>query len=99
LDEAMERVGAALHHAETAAKVVDVACVAAQVVDSRQQAAGDGLDGRKRIRKLVSQHANQALPGGLFLFLKGNADIGQHQQSVGRSILPEDGFAQEPARG
>ena len=46
----------------------------------------------------MSQHANQALPGGLFLFLKRNAEIGQHQQSVGRSILAEDGLAQQPAR-
>ena len=74
LHEAMQRVGAALHDAETAAKVVEVGCVAAEAIDARQQAAGDGLDGGKGIRKLVSEHANQALPGGLFLFLKRNAD-------------------------
>ena len=98
LHKAVQRVGAALHHAQAAAKIAHRVVVALDAVDARQQAAGDGLDGRKRVGKLVAQHADQALPRGLFLFLQRQAHVGQQQQRVRRAILAEDGFAQQPAR-
>ena len=45
----MEGIGATLHHAQAAAKVVQRGIVATHLLDTRAQAAGNGLDGRKRI--------------------------------------------------
>ena len=47
----------------------------------------------------MAENADQALPGDLFLFLQRQAYIGQQQQRVGRAVLAESGFAQQPARG
>ncbi len=95
----MQRVGAALDHAQAAAEIADRVGLAFHVVDARQQAAGDGLDGRQRIGKLVAQDADQALPGGLFFFLQGQAHVGQQQQRVRNAVLAKGGLAQQPARG
>ncbi len=86
----MQRVGAALDHAQAAAEVAQRGLVAAHVLDARQQAAGDGLDGRQRVRKLVAQHADQPLPGRLFFFLQRQAHVGQQQQRVRRAVLAEE---------
>ena len=94
----MQRVRAALDDAQAAAKIAQRCFLALQVVDAREQTAGDGLDRRQRIRKLVAQDANQPLPRGLLLFLQRQADVGQQQQSVRDALLAEDGFAQQPAR-
>jgi hypothetical protein len=59
-------------------------------VHARQQAAGDGLDGRQRVGKLVAEHADQPLPGDLFLFLQRQAHVGQQQQRVRHAVLAED---------
>ena len=111
LHEAVERVGAALDNAQAAAKVVqrggvavDGDCLAhltrlAHLVYPRQEAAGDGLDGRQRVRQFMAEHANQPLPGDLFLFLKRQAHIGKQKQRVGRAVLAKEGLAQEPPRG
>jgi hypothetical protein len=49
LDESMEGIGTTLHHAQAAAKVVQRGIVATHLLDTRAQASGNGLDGRKRI--------------------------------------------------
>ena len=99
LHETVQRVGAAFDHAEAAAKIADGIVVALDAIGTGEQAAGDGLDGSKRVGELVAQDANEALPRGLFFFAQRLADVGEEEQGVGRAVLTEGGFAQEPAIG
>ena len=99
LDEAVQGFGAALYDAQAAAKVADGGFIGLQLTNALQQAAGDGLDGRERIGKLVAEHADQPLPGDLFLFLQGQAHVGQQKQRMGHTVLAEGRLAQQPARG
>ena len=46
----------------------------------------------------MTQHANQALPCRLLLFLQGQAHVCQQQQRMRHAILAECGFAQQPSR-
>ena len=95
----MQCVGAALNHAQAAAEIANRVGLAVNVVDPRQQAAGNGLDGCQRIGKLVAQYADQALPCRLLFFLQRQADVGQQQKRVRHAVLAESGFAQKPSRG
>ncbi len=47
----------------------------------------------------MTEHADEALPGDLFFFLQGQADVGKKQQRVGNAILAESSLAQQPSRG
>ena len=83
LHEAVQRVGAALHHAQAAAEIAHACRLRRPCAsDARQQAAGDGLDGRERIGKLVAQNADQPLPCSLLFFLQRQAHVGKQQQRV-----------------
>ena len=46
----------------------------------------------------MTQHADQALPGSLLLFLQGLAYVGKQQQCVRCTILAKRSLAQQPAR-
>ena len=76
LHKAMQRVGAALDHAQAAAEVAQRCFVAGQGIHPLQQAAGNGFDGRQRVRKLVAENPDQPLPRHLFFFLEWEANIG-----------------------
>ena len=100
LHKAVQRVGAALHHAQASAKIANGVFFACHVIHAREQAAGDGLDGRQRIGKLMPQHADEALPCGLLFFLQRQADIGKQKQRVRAAVLAESrlcGAASAPA--
>ncbi len=94
----MQGVGAALDDAEAAAEIAHRGFVSTDVFGARQQASGDGLDGCERIRKLVAENANQALPRDLLLFLQRLAHVGKQQQGMRRAVLAKERLAQQPAR-
>src|ERR1700739_2011998 len=87
LHEAMQRVRTALYNAKTAAKIVHGRLVSIQLIRARKETAGDRLDGGKRVRKLMTQNAHEALPRGLLLFPQGLAHVGQQQKRVRRTVL------------
>ena len=90
----MQRIRAALDHAQAATKIVRGSIVSAHRVCPRQQAACNGFDGRQRVGKLVAENANQPLPRHLFLFLQRKAHVGQQQHRVGRAVLAKGGLSQ-----
>jgi len=46
----------------------------------------------------MAQHADQPLPGNLFLFLQWLAHVGQQQQRVWNAILAEGRLTHKPPR-
>ena len=61
------------------------------------EAAGNRADGRQRIVQFVAQHAQETLPGLPFFVAQGVAEVGQHQQLVGLSVLSKGAAAHGPA--
>jgi hypothetical protein len=65
--------------------------------DHRLEAARDRLDGRQRVVDLVSDHPNQPLPCLALFVAQRAADVGEHEELVRPSLLPERGAAHFPA--
>ena len=53
------------------------------------QAPGNRLDGRQRVIQFMAHDTNQTLPGETLFFPQGPAHIGEHDQGVRHSPLPE----------
>src|SRR5690349_2107673 len=58
--------------------------------------SGDGLDGGQGVVDLMTENADQPLPGLPFLFTKGPAYVGEHQELVRLPLLTEGPAAYLP---
>ena len=87
--EAAERIGTGGDDREAATHIV--VPVVGQVVapEHRFQAAGDRLDRRERVVDLVTDDADQPLPGLTLFVAERTADVGQHQELMGQTALTE----------
>src|SRR6185437_11726718 len=97
LNEAMQRICAALDNPETSAKIADRCIIAANIFCTGEKAARDGLDGRERVGEFVAENANQSFPGNLLFFLQRLADIGQQQERMRCAVLAKERLAEKPA--
>ena len=50
----------------------------------------------QQTQALAPEHPDEALPRGLFFFSQWLTDISEQKKKVRRTILPEDGLAQQP---
>src|SRR5262249_23291021 len=82
LHKSMQRICAALDNAKTSSEIANCGLIGRDGLSARKKTAGYGLYGSQRIRQLMAEYANQALPCDLLLFLQWLTHIGKQQQGV-----------------
>src|SRR6266545_6712341 len=87
--EAIERVSPRLDNAQPPLHVFAPVGGLRRSAEQRGQAAGNRLDGCEGVVQLVTDHPYETLPGLALLFAQRLADVGQHEQLVWFSALPE----------